>query len=73
MVYLKKAMLILTLGLFAMGTLGCEEQKKKAEDVGKIPGQLLKNAENQIENAEQKMQETLDKAEEAASETPAAD
>ncbi len=73
MFHRKIAILVLTLGLFALATLACEGQKKKAGDAGKIPGQLMKNAESQIEDAEEKMQETLDKAEEAAQQAPVAD
>ena len=56
-----KRFFLMGCGLIVIGCVlaGCEEQKKKAEDRGRIPKETLDRAKQQIDDAASKMQDRL--------------
>ncbi len=65
---LKKKGTLLLLAGFLVFIVACAEQKQKAEERGKVPGNTIQNAQDKADAAAQKMQDRMGQAQDGDSE-----
>ncbi len=54
-----KVMRVIVVGMLLFGVAACDEQKKKAEERGTIPGKKVDDAQKKVEDAVSKMEGRL--------------